>query len=610
VQPLWFGAVLSGLKNGLVTPGTSTWRFAAACVVVGTISTMLVIVFSPWFYDPSTFGFHDWDVVTSYRYLVKLSLLRYGEFPGWNPYACGGYPAWGYVEGGTALVSPWLPFYLLAPLSWAIRFEAMGQGLLGVVGAYLLGARFTRSHGARLVVVALWALNGRWGLQLASGHAWHLAYAWMPWCLLFYDRARSPERRLGDLFGAGLCFAMLVYSGGIYPLPHTILVVSCYAVLCAVQQRSLRPLWTLLICGAIAVGLAAPKLLPIIDTFGSDPRLIASKERLSLNGFLTLLTSREQGFHSRPARLHPYGWHEWGMYISAAGVGLLCWAVIFVEGRRERALKAIGLLLLILGFGAFHPWAPWTLLHEYVPIFKSQHVPSRFLYPAVLVLAVLAAAGLGRAIDRRRFRKPYLDLVLAIVVAVVAIDVALVARQPMKRAMWMVAPDIASDREFHFEYNPPFQYVKRDWAGPMLLAMMGNTGVINCYGTPRSPHRPWAAKPITDRRYRGQVYLQGPGKAEMVDWSPNSVTVSLSDTTPGSTLIYNMNYWPGWQSDAGPVQPTKGLVSVPLGTDRSTVRFWYRPPGLAGGLGLSFATLFMLLITWRANRRAPRGKSL
>ena len=35
----------------------------------------------------------------------------------------------------------------------------------------------------------------------------------------------------------------------------------------------------------------------------------------------------------------------------------------------------------------YSPQAPWTLLHKYAPIFRSQHVPSRFLYTAVLAFA-------------------------------------------------------------------------------------------------------------------------------------------------------------------------------------------------------------------------------
>src|SRR4029078_11283225 len=88
---------------------------------------------------------------------------------------------------------------------------------------------------------------------------------------------------------------------------------------------------------------------------------------------------------------------------------LLVLGVAFVQGRRESALKGLGILLVVLGFGAFHPHAPWTLLHAFSPVFQSQHVPSRFLYPAVLILGLVAAAGIGRAISKRERAAPWLD---------------------------------------------------------------------------------------------------------------------------------------------------------------------------------------------------------
>ena len=584
------------------------WQLAAAVVAWAAMCTVVGIVVGPWLGDLTTFGFHDWDAETSFRYLTKLSLLRYHEFPGWNPYACGGYPSWGYIEGATVLVSPWLPAYLLLPLSLALRVEVAGMALVGAVGAYKLASAFTPSRGARLLVVALWAVNGRWGLQAASGHAWHLAYAWMPWCLYFFELARQRRGRLAPIAGAGVCFALLAYAGGIYPLPHTVLLLGSYALLCALQERSVRPLLLLGAAGLVGLGLSAPKLLPLLDTFAGDPRLIPSTEQLDLGAFVSLLTSRDQGFFSRPARVAPYGWHEWGMYISAVGLGIVAFGFVLVEGRRERALKLTGALLVVLGFGAFHPYAPWTLLHQHLPFFRSQHVPSRFLYPAVLVLGLVAAIGIGRLVHRRRHRAPWLDLVVALCVTVLAVDVALVARQPMASAMWMVPPPIPEGRTFHHEQEPPFQYKKRDWAGPVLLAMMGNTGVLNCYGVPRSPDRPIAPVPRGDPRYRGEVYLEGQGRAELASWSPNQVTARVTDAGSDSTLIYNMGYRHGWHSDAGPVTSRDGLLGVKLPPGARTVALWYRPPGLGLGLGLALLTAAALLgLVWLRRRRVEQG---
>ena len=111
------------------------WPWSARALALSTLVAVVWFVVSPWWSDTTTFGFHDWDTVTAFRYLVTLSLREYGEFPGFNPYHCGGYPSWGYAEGATNLVSPWLPVYLYAPINQAIRIETLGMGLVGAVGS-------------------------------------------------------------------------------------------------------------------------------------------------------------------------------------------------------------------------------------------------------------------------------------------------------------------------------------------------------------------------------------------------------------------------------------------------------------------------------------------
>jgi hypothetical protein len=185
----------------------------------------------------------------------------------------------------------------------------------------------------------------------------------------------------------------------------------------------------------------------------------------------------------------------------------------------------------------------------------------------------------------------------------------------MKSAMWMVPSPIPAGRAFHHEQEPPFQYRKRDWAGPVLLAMMGNTGVLNCYGVPRSADRPIAARAATDGRYQGEVYLVPPpgegvrASATIRSWSPNRVVTELREPPAGSTLVYNMNYREGWHSDAGPVVAYEGLlaVAVPAGASR-TISFWYRPPGLGTGSLLALLTLTLLALAgawpWIRERRS------
>jgi hypothetical protein len=584
-----------------VIPRRAQARLLAWATVLGGV----IVVCSPWLADVTTLGFHDWDVMTSHRYLVKLSLLRYHELPGWNPYACGGFPAWSYIEGATTLVSPWLLPYLTLPIALALRVEVIGMALVGVLGAYALAGQFTRSPPARALVVALWGFDSRWSLQAAVGHAWHLAYAITPWCFYFFERARRERSdagaSFGPRFGLAASLAMLVYSGGIYPLSHTVLALALYAGVVAASERSVRPLGLLAGCGVLGVGLSAPKLVPMLRLFRRTPRLVDSSETLDLHLLGELLTSGDRHYRSDHGNLR-LGWHEYGMYVSVAGLALLL-LLLLVGGRREGALKLVGAVLVVLGLGAFHPEAPWTLLHAHVPFFRSQHVPSRFLYPALLLLSVAAAAALGRWAQRRRWR----EVAAGAAVLAIGLDVALVARQPMTQAMWMVPPPIAASDEFHFEQEPPFQYVRPDWAGPMYLAMLGNRGVVNCYGTP--PFEGQRARAVADPLYQGEAYVEAPtgrstiATARVTEWSPNHARIALDGADAGSTVVYNMNYDEGWRSDAGPVVSVDDKVAVRLDAPRSAVTFRYRPRGLELGLVLgALSVVATALLSHRARR--------
>ncbi len=564
------------LHPTLTVVTTVAWVFTLAVVFVVTW---------PLLSDSSRFGAQDWDFATAARYLVKLSLRRYHELPFWNPFACGGLPAWGYVEGGTNLVSPWLLPYLGLPISTALRVEVVGMGLLGSVGAFVLAGRFTRSPSSRLLVVALWAVDTRWALQTNAGHTWHFAYAWMPWCFYFFDRALAGAHRGKATVALAASLAMIAYAGGIYPLPHTLLALGVYAGALAGARRSLRPVGTLAISVGLSLGLAAPKLLPMLVTFAKAPRLVASDESMSLRALYDVFTMTTADRRTSPFPL-AYGWHEYGIYVSTAGLVALFLGVLFVRGSREVAITTTGCLFVIIGLGAFASAAPWTLLHAYVPSFRSQHVPSRFLYPALLLLSVGAGAGVGRAIGGR----VWLEAVSAMAVIAIGLRVGVVAQDTMRKAMVLVAPKVVEHDDFHFEQRASVAYVNAR-GGSAYLSMTANRGVVECYGYPE--FGPVGARSETDPAYRGEAYVEdggggrSEGSAHVVEWSPNRAVIAVDGAaTGGSILVYNMNFDEGWHSDAGAVVRHEDKVAVALDGARSRVIFTYRPPGLAFGLVL------------------------
>jgi hypothetical protein len=587
----------------------------------GCVLVCVALAVAPAFRDLELYGGHDWDEMTAHRLLTVRSLLRYHQLPLWMPYGCGGYSEWGNVVGGTNLVSPFLPIYLLLELRLALRLELLGSLLISAVGSWCFAAQLTRRASLRAFACLLFVANGRWALQAATGHLWHLAYCYLPWAFWAFERLLSSTKlaRRPLLVGAPALAAM-VYSGGIYPLPQAVVLLGVYAALRSGLERGLRPLHRLAVMGALAIGLSAPKLFPILIEFGERPRLVASSEAIDLRILWQALVAPEQTPGSRPIAIPEWGWHEYGMYIGwVPALTLLLGALWPVRGR-ELALKLTGLFALALGFGAFHRYAPWTLLHELGP-FRSQHVPTRWLYPALLLLGVAALPCFERALGRLPARRP-VELVLVAAGLAMAIDIGRAASLPMQRAFWMRARAVPEVRSFEQFARVPrhLQYVRRDYAPEAVPAMLAGSGVLQCnlhaslsvYAPRAEDGRPagMGARGRGETGYRGEAYTQsGAGSARLVAFSPNRVVIELRGGRVGDRLIYNQNFDPGWKVNGVPATRHRDAISAEIVEPDARLSFEFWPRGLSSGLAalaLTLAGIFVTAFRCGAARAAPR----
>jgi hypothetical protein len=594
-------AWLEAARSALGARGGRARALALAGAAVVLLSTLFTIL-APMLADFHTYGFHDWDVETAYRYITVVSLKQYHEGPWWHPWLCGGFPAFGDTETASNLISPYLPLYLFTDLRVAIRLEVVGGALTGLLGTFLLARRFSKSTALCALVAALYVLNGRWALQAAAGHTWHLQYGLLPWALLFFERSLEPGR-LRNAIGAGVALACMVLWGGIYPLPQSALILSVYALLLVLFTGSARPLYALAIAGSVAIGLGAPKLFAVFDRLDRMPRLIESREVIGLSDLLVMFTAPDQHFGVHPIRTPAYNWHEWGIYIGPLGVALLCIAVVFARGPRGQPLKLTALLLLLLGFGAFHEHAPWTLLHQ-LPVFSSQHVPSRWHYPMLLLLGLAFLTVAAPHVDRWLERAPALDVLLLLPVALWCADIGRVSQQPFTQAFWLEKPDeIPALALFEHHTNPPVNYIHRDWAAPMLLSMMANTGVIKCYGV--DSHFKPSALAADAPGYRGPAYVEGGGSAQITDWSPDHADVAVSGAGANALVVYNMNYDPSWRANGEPALDYDGLVAARLSGAAKRVTFRYFPRSFRFSLPLFLVTLAG--VVWGILRRRRHG---
>lgn len=591
-------------------------RSAKILDVVGFVALLAIVALflAPIFTHRDTYGSHDWDQMEAHRYLAVKTLTNYHQIPLWNPYSCGGHTWWGGVESGTNLVSPFLPAYLLAPLPMALRIEIAGATTLGAVGAWVFGGRLLESTGLRLLVSVAFALNTRYALGVEMGHAWHLYYALVPWALFFLDRAISAAKgkATGSVVGLGAVLAGMVYLGAIYPMPQAIMVVAIYALTGAVALRSFRPLALAVLGGVVSFGLAAPKLLPILETLRRFPRLVDSPETIDLNGVVGIFTTRSGD--PRPA-VGPWAWHEFGIYVGWIPFILMCAAPFLARRWRERAALFAGAGCFVLALGRFSSIAPWALLHDHVPVFQSQHVPSRWFYPMVLMLSVAAAAGLQRLLHRHGGKRFSLEIALLAVALWVGIDIALESQKELVNAFPHPGPSVAvSTGPFHQERvaTGELRYAGADWTAPALPAMMANVGLIDC-GTFPGLHSYYrdrkgavpglGAKGLGDPDYRGEVFfIDGDGTATMETWTPNAVSVRWEGAKSGDVLVMNQNWDAGWSAE-GRVENLHDRLAVRVDAPSGMMHFRYRPRFMVLGLVIFALTLVGIALQSERVRR-------
>ncbi|HEX8791606.1 MAG TPA: hypothetical protein VF765_11695, partial [Polyangiaceae bacterium] len=547
------------------------WLRAAGIVAaLVSIPAMIAIVVSPLVERPWTLGQRNWDQMDAHRYVVLKSLLRFHQFPFWDPWSCGGHAAWGAQEAAPIVVSPFLPAYLWLPYPIALRVEILGWAVVGAVGAWLLARRFTKSVAVAALVVLAFAVDSRWSMQVAVGHSWHLLYALMPWALYFFDRGK-----LRDLVLAAACIALMVYGDAIYPVPHTAFVLVVYACVTARATRSWRPVGALALCGALAAGLSAPKLLPLFEQMQRFPRYIKSEEAIWPWRIPDLLTLR-LGDYTAVSSWTVGMWHEWGLYLGWPLLLAIVAGVVASRGPRERALTWAGIAMIVFVIGGFHALAPWRLMHL-LPVFKSQHVPSRWLYPAVLVLACAAASGAERLLERAGPRRAFLEVLLGVGAIACAVDMGLVARQPIADSFTASAPEFAdSVKPFHVVHRlEPSGYEPKLWDVATLPGVIDNVGTMECvtfagyhitlrdmFG--RMPGLgAWGEE---DADYRGEAYVaEGDGSATITSWTPNEVVVSVRGARAGDHLVLNQNWDSGWSADGAPAIALRDAVATTLG---------------------------------------------
>jgi hypothetical protein len=568
-------------------------------------------------------GGKDWNAFVG-QAQAELTIMRdYRQLPLWNPWRGGGQVA--MAEPESMFFSPATPLAMLVGVVPAFKLLLLPTFVLGCLGMWALAGHLGLTGLARAVPALVLFGSSIFPLYVCSGFPnWLAGMALLPWLVLFHRRSVDDGRWI---FAAAAAYAGLVFCGSIYQFVFFPLYLALDAACLVLSRRSTRPFLTAAAVVALGVGLAAVRVVPLLEVYGQFPRELPVTNRYLTPALVvrSLLGTEVPnlwylwGPWVRDGEARVY-WTEAGSYIGPPALVLA--AAGAVLGARQSwpfVVAAVSFVWMALGSGT-QP-SLWDALHR-LPVLGSMQAPSRLILLVTFALSVLAGHGFqagerALAASARvpaRLRRGLSLLALGatlgpmvVVNAPITADAFIVGRPPgLDGGTWFTPP----------RPRPPFVQVRvvqhpREFGGSLYTAVLRNQGNListtalpTCRGT-----RPHGAKD-----YRGEAYLASGSGTAVPTITPNDIRVRV-EADRDDVLVINQCFFPGWRAEggvSGPVFPGPGdvlAVRVPAG--RHDVRLRYRPRSVAVGAGISALTWLGVLVTgWRARgRRAPQGRA-
>ncbi|MBD3388587.1 MAG: hypothetical protein GF416_05920 [Candidatus Altiarchaeales archaeon] len=567
------------------------WAMAAVIAVV-VAAYMLPVIGRLGYW-----GISDWDQFYTFYQNARDTILGYGQIPFWNPYICGGNVHLAYPNT-TFLSVFFLPVLLLGVPS-GVMVSLFFYILAACLGCVLLSREMRLPPYSTLFFSITFALSGYFAHRMNQGHMPAMALAYIPFILWAYWKSQNEFRYAA---AAGLFTALYVLEA--HPFLITLMIMFLVAYPTAYSgielawfeinhrkrsrrrdiERVFKPLTTGIAVAVIAFLLVGFKALPTLHYAGDRPREVDDYGGADLMLLVEALASRP----SEPKHPHRWGWHEYNVYIGGVAVLLSVYGMLkSLRQRRYAALLAVMLIMTLYSFNQSSPINLWSLFHN-LPLFGSQHVPSRALGFVMFIFSVFAGLGMSRL---ERMSKHAALLVLAFTVFnLVSVNTCL-----LEGAFNQIPRIDYQESGVGFHHVKDVYNVYNLKSRSMYGYALAGVGVTNCYAHGGLNNR---ATPINAHDYRGEAYMEGGGTAEVVGFSPNRVDVRI-ESEADDILYLNMNHYPGWTANGRPAVERNGLVSAGVKAGVGVVEFSYTPPLFWEGVAATLAGVALALIVWK-----------
>lgn len=350
----------------------------------------------------------DFDYYAQLYEAFRISVLRYHQFPLWNPWMSGGVPLFANPQFGLISIQS-----LLALCFGAVYGLKLAYVLYAIAGYWGMYVLLTRSVGASrlrsLLVSFIWLFSGFFAGHSISHFTFALFFL-LPWLIYFIDTRHS--KRHSWLWFA--CIeALIILSSIHYALLMTGLAVGVYLMHTLVRHKSLHDLkyWKeelefvtksagliIILSGyrfVITYLYVArnPKIPALLIDHPNSPKLLLEALFLPIGTLLPIPTGLQ------------WGWWEYSMYIGLGAtlvlLAILVWFCVRLIKRRSVGafsnptfvigILVIGALAFTFAIGDKAPWAPYHLL-RLLPGFSDTRVAARWLFFTMFSVMIIIAS--------------------------------------------------------------------------------------------------------------------------------------------------------------------------------------------------------------------------
>ncbi len=421
-----FSATDRTLPGPAPTRGCGTVPRAHDAAAAAVLVAFITLLFFDVLFLGRSIGSGD---LLQYHFPLKKALrdlVFAGEFPWWNR----------LIEAGQPIAAN--PAYeLWYPLQWLVFLPGFVIGFkLHVVVHYYVGAlgmyALCRALRFRPVTGVIAGSSFAAGGPLISS-AGYLPFlftlAWLPWVLCFALRYRTAGRKV-DLALASVAFAMQLLIGEPVVIIQSVVLLFAGAI----ALRRLRMAIAIILVGA---ALGAVQLVPAIDHVRDSVRSIPLDYAAVSTWSTSVARPLELFVASKPFAPRRFVGPQRPFITSIyLGLGVVLLAIAGIAAR-IRGWWAVALFTAASYAVAIGSHTPLLRLLYAAHLFSSIRYPEKFLFGALFVLVVFAAAAFERLLDGdQRIRRAM--LAASALVAIAALVCAAVSSPRFVQWSWML----------------------------------------------------------------------------------------------------------------------------------------------------------------------------